>query len=262
MNSMLDTTSSWQDLLRQPEGGDHFVQVYQDEDFLADAIAEYVGGALRGGEAALLIATSAHLARFVRELEAHGLAPQDAIDRGQLRLFDAAETLAPFMKAGEPDWLVFREAMGGPIAELRLQYPRVRAYGEMVDVLWQDGMREAAMKLEAYWHELASLQTFSLLCSYRLDNLDGAAYGGALECVCQAHTHMIPARDYSRFNQAVSEASKAVLDRPLAQMLLSLSAAHRPRTQMPLGQATLFWLKKNMPRTADKVLSEVRSQLA
>ena len=259
---MLDTTSSWQDLLKHPGGGDHFVQLYQDEDFLADALAEYVGGALRGSEAALLIATPAHLARFVSELEARGLSPRHAIERGQLRLLDAADALARFMKAGEPDWQAFRETMGGAIAELRLQYPLVRAYGEMVDVLWQDGMRETAMKLELFWHELVSQQTFSLLCSYRLDNLDGAAYGGALECVCDAHTHMIPARDYSRFNQAVGAASKAVLDQPLAQMLLSLSAAHRPPTQMPLGQATLFWLKKNMPRTADKVLSEVRSQLA
>ena len=31
---------------------------------------------------------------------------------------------------------------------------------------------------------------------------------------------------------------------------------------MPLGQATLFWLKKHMPRTADKVLTQVRAQLA
>ena len=31
---------------------------------------------------------------------------------------------------------------------------------------------------------------------------------------------------------------------------------------MPLGQATLFWLKRNMPRTADKVLSQVKLQLA
>jgi hypothetical protein len=28
---------------------------------------------------------------------------------------------------------------------------------------------------------------------------------------------------------------------------------------MPAGQATLFWLKQNMPRTAEKVLSELRA---
>ena len=60
----------------------------------------------------------------------------------------------------------------------------------------------------------------------------------------------------------MSQASKQVLDQPLAQMLLSLSASHRPPTQMPLGQATLIWLKKNMPRTAEKVLAQIRAQLA
>jgi len=80
--------------------------------------------------------------------------------------------------------------------------------------------------------------------------------------VCRGHTHLIPTRDYARFNDAVSEASKDVLDQPLAQMLLSLSASHRPPTAMPAGQATLLWLKRNMPRTADKVLAEVRARFS
>jgi hypothetical protein len=69
-------------------------------------------------------------------------------------------------------------------------------------------------------------------------------------------------RNYELFNQAVIEASKQVLDQPLAQMLLALSDNHRPSTAMPLGQATLLWLKRNMPRTADKVLAEVRARCA
>jgi hypothetical protein len=31
---------------------------------------------------------------------------------------------------------------------------------------------------------------------------------------------------------------------------------------MPLGQAALLWLRQNMPRTADRVLGEVRAQLS
>jgi hypothetical protein len=262
MPSTRDTTPDWQDLLKRPGGGDHFVQLYQDKSFLADAVAEYVGAGLREGEAALVIATPEHVQIFLRELEARGSYPQQAIRRGQLRLLEANETLSRFMKNGSCDWQAFHEMCGGVIAEMRLQYPRVRAYGEMVDLLWQDGMREEVIKLEEFWHRLGKLQTFSLLCAYRIDNLDSSAYGGALDCVCEAHTHLIPARDYARFNRAVNEASMEVLDQPLAQMLLSLSATHRPPTHMPLGQATLFWLKKNMPRTADKVLSQVRSQLA
>jgi hypothetical protein len=51
----------------------------------------------------------------------------------------------------------------------------------------------------------------------------------------------------------VYEASRKVLDEPLAGLLLSLAASHR----VPAGQAGLFWLKQNMPRTAEKVLGEL-----
>jgi hypothetical protein len=136
----------------------------------------------------------------------------------------------------------------------------VRAYGEMVDVLWQRGERDAAIRLEEFWNDLARLQTFSLLCAYCIDHLDPQAYAGPLECVCRVHTHLIPAPDYGRFNQAVIEASEKVLAAPLAQMLLSLAGSSKPSTGMPAGQATLLWLKRNMPRTADKVLAEVRAR--
>ena len=147
------------------------------------------------------------------------------------------------MVGGMPQWKAFQQVIGGLIAKMRLQYPTVRAYGEMVDVLWQRGEREAATRLEEYWNELGKLQTFSLLCAYRMDPLDSASYGGALECVCNTHTHLLPARDPARYDAAVSEASGKVLDQPLAQILLALAAKHHVGPRMPAGQATLFWLQ-------------------
>jgi hypothetical protein len=225
-------------------------------------VGEYIGTGLRRGEAAVLIVGPAHRMVFLRELEAKGCYAEQAVQNGQLKLLDAQETLNAFMSDGMPEWNSFHAVVGGVIAQLRLQYPTVRAYGEMVDVLWQAGERAAAIRLEELWNELAKLQTFSLLCAYYMDHLDTDAYGGALECVCKVHTHLIPVRDYAGFNQAVTEASKDVLDQPLAQMLMSLSATHRPPTQMPLGQATLLWLNRNMPRTAQKILTGVRAKRA
>ena len=248
----IDNVTDWPELLKQPTGGDHYVQVYQDEAFLCQTIAEYAGTGLQRGEGVVIIATASHRAAFMNHLESN------AIERGQLLLLDAEETLSKFMVGGMPQWQSFHALVGGLIAEMRLQYPQVRAYGEMVDVLWQRGERDAAIRLEEFWNDLAKLQTFSLLCAYYMDNLDASAYAGPLECVCKVHTHLIPAADYRAFDEAVIEASNKVLDQPLAQMLLSLSASHRPLTSMPAGQATLFWLKRNMPRTADKVLAEVR----
>jgi DcmR-like sensory protein len=253
--------ATWPELLREPASGNHFVQVYTDEAFLVEAVAEYLGTGLRRGEAAILIATPSHRTAFMRQLEGIGIAAGKAAQRGQLVLLDAEETLKHFTTGGMPDWQSFHALIGGIIAKVRLDYPAVRAYGEMVDVLWQREERDAAMRLEEFWNDLARLQTFSLLCAYKLDNLDGAAYRGPLECICNVHTHLIPAHDYYRFNGAVLQAAEEVLDKPLAQMLLSLSERHRPETAMPQGQATLLWLQHNMPRTAEKVLAQLRSRL-
>ena len=236
---------------------EHLVYLYQEEADLAQAVAQYLLAGLRTGEAAILIATPAHRRAFLRELERAGYAPGPA-----LVVLDAEETLARFMSGGHPRWKPFHEAVGGLIAELRLRHRGVRAYGEMVDVLWQRDERDAAVRLEEYWNELGELQTFSLLCAYFMDPLDAHAYRGPLECVCKTHTHLLPARDLARFNDAVAAASRAVLDQPLAQMLASLSASHQPATHMPVGQAMLIWLGRNMPRTAEKVLKEARSLYA
>jgi MEDS: MEthanogen/methylotroph, DcmR Sensory domain len=228
---------------------DHFAQLYQEDEVLAGAVAEYLAAGLQRGEAAVVIATPEHRAALLARVKAHD----------GLKLLDAEQTLAKFMAHGMPQWKAFHEVVGGLIAELRLQYPTVRAYGEMVDVLWQRGERDAAIRLEEYWNELGRLQTFSLFCAYRLSPLDPASYGGPLESVCKTHTHLIPARDAAGFDQAVRQASSKVLDQPLAQILLALAANHQTHTRMPAGQAALFGLKQNMPRTAEKILSELRA---
>lgn len=250
----MDTTLDWPELLRQPGGSDHMVQFYSDPEFLVEAVAHYIGCGLRQGEAAIIIARPEHSERFMRALKRES--------SPALRLLDAETTLSSFMVNGMPEWTAFHRIIGGAIAELRLQYPTVRAYGEMVDILWQRGDQQAAIRLEEFWNEIRRLQTFSLLCAYGIDPLRDDLYGGGIESVCRCHTHLIPARDYARFNEAVFDASRSVLDQPLAQMLLGLAASHRPHTEMPLGQAALIWLKQNMPRTADRVLEEVRLRLA
>ena len=226
---------------------DHVVQLYEDSAPLADAVAQYVREGLRNGEAAVIIATAEHRQAFLSRI---GDCSPD-----QLKVLDAEQTLATFMVNGKPGWGAFRETIGGLIADLRLRYPTVRAYGEMVDVLWQRGEREAAIRLEEYWNELGQVQTFSLLCAYRMDPRDGALYGGPLESVCRVHSQLVPSRDQQRFDDAVHEASRKVLDQPLAGILLSMAANHRG--DLPAGQAALFWLKQNMPRTADKVFQEL-----
>jgi hypothetical protein len=219
----------------------HFVRLYGKEGELADAMAEYVNTGLGRGEAAVVIATQEHRLALQARLRPGGERPV---------MLDAERTLARFMANGMPQWQAFHQVIGGLIAELRLSHPAVRAYGEMVDVLWQRGERQAAIRLEEYWNELGRLQTFSLFCAYRMDPCDPALYDGALQAVCKLHSHMIPASDPQRFDEAVQAASRKVLDPELCSIL---------GTVMPGGQATLFWLRQNMPGAAEKVFSELRA---
>jgi len=170
--------NNWQAVLRAPQDGDHIVQVYQDRDFLATAVAEFVGTGLQRGEAAILICRPEHAQAFMERLGALRLDVVEAMGRGQLQLLDAETTLLRFLKDGNPQWTPFHEVVGGAIAEARLRFPVVRAYGEMVDILWQRGARDAAIRLEEFWNELAQLQTFSLFCAYYLDNLYSSTYAG------------------------------------------------------------------------------------
>ena len=119
--------------------------------------------------------------RFRQTLETEGLYPSPA-----LKLLDAETMLARFMVDGMPQWNAFHVVIGGAIAEMRLQYPAVRAYGEMVDILWQRGEQQAAIRLEEFWNDIGQLQTFSLLCAYAMDPLRGETYAG-LESICRCH---------------------------------------------------------------------------
>src|SRR2546429_629807 len=111
--------------------------------------------------------------------------------------------------------------------------------------------------LQLYQEESCLLDAlgFKLLCACPIDSLEGQAYDGSLQTLCAAHSHVHPAFDEEGFEEAVSGAVAEVLDTQQARMLQALSLAHRPAAQMPPGQALLFWLKANMPRTAEKVRS-------
>jgi hypothetical protein len=233
---------------------EHFVHLYQETPFLADAVADYLGETLSAGAAAIVIATPAHRAAFLERLHA-----EPALREGRLKLLDAEQTLADLITDGMPQWQPFQETVGAVLAELCARHPAVRAYGEMVDLLWQKGRRDAALRLEGYWNELGKLHPFSLFCAYRMDPLDSQAYGGALESVCNAHSHLLPTSDPQRFDESVRAATLKVLEQPLAQMLLALAARHRAGTRMSAGQATLFWLQRNMPRSAEKIFRELRA---
>jgi len=62
----------------------------------------------------------------------------------------------------------------------------------MVDVLWRDGQRTAALRLEELWNDLQTRHSFALLCAYAIGNFYKEP--AELEQVCAIHTHVFGAQ--------------------------------------------------------------------
>ena len=197
---------------------EHLVQFYHDENELYDAVARFAATGLAAGEPVILIATGAHGGALVNRLRLSGCRLDSASVTGQLTLLDAGDTLSKFVVGGEPDWEKFSSFVGGLIEKSRegRRQAQVRVYGEMVDLLWRDGNKQAAIRLEKLWNDLARLHRFSLLCAYAMSGFDETGGGGRIEEVCGTHTAVI-GRNALEQSVAAADGARRVVEEQSAQ---------------------------------------------
>ena len=169
--------------------GHHAVQFYSDSARLCASVANFLGDGIAGRQPLIVIATPEHRQIIVHELLRRHFDVDRLIADGDFALLDAQATLDLFMICGMPQPRAFREAMGAVIDRVRKGRDEcvVRAYGEMVDVLWRAGMTEAAIRLEVLWNNLAADYAFSLLCGYCIG--DFYKQPAAINDVAAHHTH-------------------------------------------------------------------------
>lgn len=199
---------SWASFLSQPiEAGnrDHLVQFYEDERFLCEAVALFAGTGLRHGEAVIIIAAAPHRAAFKRRLVEKGFDIKTAKTKGQLTMLDAAETLAQFVVNGVPNAEKFMHIIGSLIEQKGERYPAIRAYGEMVDLLWAEGNLHGTIQLEELWNDFARANSFTLLCGYEMNNFNQQSHGKAFHKVCHTHSHVIPAEGFLKLEDTESQ---------------------------------------------------------
>jgi hypothetical protein len=218
-----------------------------------------MGAGLATGEAGVLIATPDHVAAVIERLAMTVDVPR-ARARDQLVLLDAETCLGRFMVDGVPDREAFFALANGVLDRVQAAgHARVRLFGEMVNLLWQDNL-PATVKLEALWSEVLAERQVCLLCAYRLDNFDHHVHRGLLHRISRSHSHLVPVEDYERLDTAVDRAYRDVFgDRAdtatLRQLLVSQPSA---AAAMPPAQAALVALRDVRGDIADAVLSRAR----
>lgn len=174
-----------------PSARHHAVQFYGTDKSLFLTVAGFLGEGIVAGQAAIVIATPEHRTAIEQHLCDRLIDCEQARRKGELLFLDAEETLNLFMVGDEPNADRFEDSVGRLIDQTLAGRGRstIRAYGEMVDVLWKQGRSESAIKLEILWNKLALKHNFALLCGYSM----GSFYKQTnhLEQVAALHSHVV-----------------------------------------------------------------------
>jgi hypothetical protein len=252
----------WDGLLSSAGPRDHIVQLYQDQKFLNRAVCRFAAGAIANGEGVILVPTAAHWEAFRPRLEAEGVDVKAARDNGQLTVVDADELLPRFMKDSMPDAPVFLGLAADVITKARGEnrFPKVRWWGEMVNVLWEQGNVAASMNLEDQFDRLAKHHEIAIFCSFVMDNFSSDVQSRLLPRLGQNHSHLIPVEDYARLERAVGDALRHTVGGEDARVLeQQLLANYSSAFRMPRSQALLLALRDSLPDVAESVLKRSRS---
>jgi len=192
-------------------GSSHAVHFYENDDELSDRVATFIGEGLLAGTPAVIVASAPHRQQFTSRLAAMKIDVEAERAAGNLIILDAAATLGKFMVGDAPDRELFTRIVGSVIESIGTRGSRsvkVRAYGEMVDVLWRGGNQAAAIALEEMWTDLSGLYPIDLLCAYALAGLAAAPTGLGLGEICGEHTDVsigAPLTDGGDVPEAISD---------------------------------------------------------
>jgi hypothetical protein len=169
---------------------DHLVQIYEDDDVFLESLEGFASTGITAGDSVIIIATAEHLNALENRLYAVGFDVNSLIVSDQYIPLNAEDALAKFMVNGWPDAGLFNRFVKELIVRARKDTRKVRAFGEMVAILWANGHNGATVHLEHLWEKFCTAEGFCLFCAYPKSGFTQDA-NNSLTDICTAHTKMI-----------------------------------------------------------------------
>ena len=162
------------------DSSSHLVQFYENDAYLVDSVSRTIGESLENGDGAVIIATRAHREALEERLTTNGLDLRSIAPARPLSFSRCERNIGEdFSRRVSKSPLASTRLSGAAIAKTSDASPRhfTRAFGEMVALLWAQGKRDAALRLEALWNDLAKRMSFALCCAYPAEQfLDRAGW--------------------------------------------------------------------------------------
>lgn len=167
----------------------HICEFYPTAADRIRSICQFIVPGIIQGEAAIVIATFENLEMLKSSLILYAIDLQEVIESGQLILLDANKTLEKFIRNDFIDYFLFFNLVHEMLENVQRNFSKIRAYGEMVDIVYKTKNIDLTLELESLWADVSLQYKFSLLCGYTADSFRGHHYH--IKKICSSHTHLI-----------------------------------------------------------------------
>jgi hypothetical protein len=216
----------------------HLVQFYgANRNALVNTLCRYATDGLDAGESVVIISS--------RTLHDAVLKALDGADDGRLHLIESEAMLERLMLDGRLSAKRFDQIVGDLLRDVvaRSRTRQVRAFGDMVDILWRRGHHAEALELERYWSDLQQHLPFELYCAYDVDVLSEEFQAESIAPVLAEHSKVLPS-GRAELTGALDYAAYETLGRRCPPL--------------PNAEATVLWLRTHAPDHASEILERAR----
>jgi hypothetical protein len=169
---------------------DHVIQIYENDESFLDLLTGFVCSGFKAHECVIVIATPSHLAALTTRINQQGYSAEALTINEQYIPLNAEDVLSAFMVNGWPDETLFRQTISAVIGKAHSRGRRVRAFGEMVALLWAQGLNGATVQLENLWNRFCAVQSFPLFCAYPKSGFT-EDIGDSIAGLCSCHSKVV-----------------------------------------------------------------------
>jgi hypothetical protein len=239
---------------------DHVVQLHADDAVLARNVGRYLCDGLIAGQSGIVIATADHTAALREDLATRGVDVSGAERARTILFLDARQTLSKFMIRGRPDQERFDQTISNAVQSLPRGPGRmIRAYGEMVGILWANGEYSAAIRLEEHWNRILAGLNATLFCAYPIDVFGPDFEASAVHAILCDHSHLVPSGDSAAMEQGLLRAMRHVLGERYARIREGMNLnCPSEWGVVPPAERTILWIHEHLPEAAPQILQIAR----
>jgi hypothetical protein len=168
----------------------HLLQIYENDTVFLNSLEGFAGSGFLAGETVIVIATHVHLNSLNERLTKQGFKIDKLIELGMYLPLDAEATLKKFMVNNWPDERKFNKIVSSTLKMANKKGRKIKAFGEMVALLWEQGNADATVQLENLWNKYIEKYKITLFCAYPKSSFNGD-HSTTMQHICASHSKII-----------------------------------------------------------------------